>query len=517
MIPGVTAVHARQASARDRPLLITALVLGAATLALVVEPDLRFLVVAPGLDLVITTVATLVATGVGVLAWTRFQVQGGAASALQAAAFGVLAAAGFLFLAAVVTGLDGGVGLNLAMPTQAPVYILVSARLIAGGLLLAGAWLERSGRRIRPITARRTVLFSLVVFLAICAIAMRSAAALPELVPTGALSTLAASSSVVEAASGATALGGFLQLAAAGLFLVAAVLYRELERSGRGRPRVGYLSVGLLIAGFSQLHASLHPGGYTTLVTTGDVLRLVFYLVLLVGVAAEVRQDLRALQLANLELERIHEADVVRATLEERARLAREIHDGLAQDLWYAKLKQARLLQSGDLGDDGTKTANEVLTAIDAALADARQAVSALRAESGVGTGLEGVVRDMFEDFTDRFGLRGSLEIDDDLPAISARGQAEALRIIQEALNNVRKHADATVVRLRVERADTGVRISITDNGQGFNLEDVPGDRYGLRTMRERAEMIGARLTIRSEASGGTAVVVDVPVAAAGA
>src|SRR3954452_19756082 len=205
MIPGVTA-HARQASARDWPLLATALILGAATLALVAEPDLRFLVVAPGLDLVITTVATLVATGVGVLAWTRFQVQGGAASALQAAAFGVLAAAGFLFLAAVVTGLDGGVGLNLAMPTQAPVYILVSARLIAGPLLLVGAWLERSGRRIGPVNARRTVLFSMVVFLAIAAIAMRAAPALPDLVPTGALSTLAASSSVVEAASGATAL-----------------------------------------------------------------------------------------------------------------------------------------------------------------------------------------------------------------------------------------------------------------------------------------------------------------------
>jgi signal transduction histidine kinase len=234
-------------------------------------------------------------------------------------------------------------------------------------------------------------------------------------------------------------------------------------------------------------------------------------------VAAEVRQDLRALQAANAELERMRDADVVRATLEERGRLAREIHDGLAQDLWYAKLKQARLVQATDLPGDTRTTANEVLSAIDAALADARQAVSALRAESATGAGLETLVRDLFEDFTDRFGLRGSLEVDDDLPAISARGQAEVLRIVQEALNNVRKHADATVVRLRLERADSAVRISITDNGQGFDPADVPADRYGLRTMRERAEMIGARLTIRSEASGGTAVVVDVPAPVPGA
>jgi signal transduction histidine kinase len=507
----VTAADARPARSPDWPLLATALVLGAGTLALVVEPDLRFLVAAPGLDLVITTVATLAATGVSALAWTRFQLQGGPASALQAAAFAILAAAGFLFLAAVVTGLDGGVGLTLAMPTQAPVYILVWARLLAGALLLLGAWLERSGRPVKPAVARRTVLVGLVLFLGVAAVAMRASASLPELVPATALAELATNAANAESVPGATAFGGILQLAAAGLFLAAAVLYRQLERSAAGRPRVGYLSAGLVIAGFSQLHAALHPGGYTTLVTSGDVLRLVFYLVLLVGVAAEVRQDLRALQSANAELERMRESDMVRATLEERGRLAREIHDGLAQDLWYAKLKQARVAQAGELDGTTRITANEVLAAIDTALADARQAVSALR-EGTTGAALSDVVRDAFEDFTDRFGLRGTFECDDDLPPISPRGQAEVLRIVQEALNNVRKHADATVIRLRLERADAaGVRISITDNGRGFDPGDVPADRFGLRTMRERAEMIGARLTIDSQASGGTAIVVEVP------
>ena len=82
---------------------------------------------------------------------------------------------------------------------------------------------------------------------------------------------------------------------------------------------------------------------------------------------------------------------------------------------------------------------------------------------------------------------------------------------MQEALNNVRKHADATVVRLRLERAGGGVRISITDNGRGFDPADVPANHFGLRTMRERAEMIGGRLTIDSRVSAGTAVVVEVP------
>ena len=497
--------------------MFTGLVLGVATFVLFLEPDLRFLVVAPGLDLVITTVATFAATGVSVLAWTRFQVQGGTASAFQAAAFAVVATAGLLFLAAVVTGVDGGVGLNLAMPTQAPVYIWTAARLMAGGLLLAGAWLQARGQPVRPVAARRIVLFSLVVILAIAAIAMRIAGEMPELVAAGVLVELATRPSGADAVSASTSLGAALQLIGAVLFFVAAILYRGLERAAPDRPMVGYLSVGLVIAGFGQVHAALHPGGYTSLVTTGDVLRLAFYGVLLVGIAMEVRQDLRALQAANAELERMRESDVVRATLEERGRLAREIHDGLAQDLWYAKLKQARITQAPELVVETRTTANEVLTAIDTALADARQAVSALRESTTPGAGLEDVVRDAFEDFTDRFGLRGTFEADDDLPQISPRRQAEVIRIVQEALNNVRKHADATVVRLRLERAGAGVRMSITDNGRGFDPADVPGDRFGLRTMRERAEMIGGQLTIDSAASSGTVVVVEVPEAGSGA
>jgi len=513
----VTDAAARPAGSRDAPLLLTALVLGVVTLALLFEPGLRFVVVAPGLDLVINTVATLAAAGVSALALTRFQELGRVSSALQAAAFAVLAGSGLLFLLAVLFGVDGGVGLNLARPTQAPIYIWTVARLMAGVLLLLGGWLEASGRRVGQRAARRIILWTLIVFLLIAAVAMRATDMLPELVAPTALRTLSIDPSDPEAVAGVTALGGVVQLTAAALFFAAAAMYRSPDRTRGQRPGVGYLSIGLVIAGFSQLHAALHPGGYTTLVTTGDVLRLLFYLVLLVGVAAETRGDLRALRAANTELERIRESDLVRATLEERGRLAREIHDGLAQDLWYAKLKQARIAQSPELGEETRATANEVVDAIDAALADARQAVSALRVESAAGAELVPMVRETFEDFTDRFGLRGSLEIDDDLPPISARGQAEVLRIVQEALNNVRKHADATVVRLRLERADSAVRISITDNGRGFDPGEVPGDRYGLRTMRERAEMIGARLTIDSEASGGTAVVLDLPTTGAGA
>ena len=86
------------------------------------------------------------------------------------------------------------------------------------------------------------------------------------------------------------------------------------------------------------------------------------------------------------------------------------------------------------------------------------------------------------------------------------------LRIIQEALNNVRKHADATVIRVGSEISEGVIRLTVSDNGRGFEVAAVPKDRYGLRGMHERAEGIGAGLTIRSRPSDGTQVVLDLPI-----
>jgi len=81
---------------------------------------------------------------------------------------------------------------------------------------------------------------------------------------------------------------------------------------------------------------------------------------------------------------------------------------------------------------------------------------------------------------------------------------------VQEALNNVRRHADATLVRVRTERNGTISRISVADNGRGFDPAAVPAERYGLRGMRERAELVGASLEIRSRPQDGTRITVEV-------
>jgi len=208
---------------------------------------------------------------------------------------------------------------------------------------------------------------------------------------------------------------------------------------------------------------------------------------------------------------RLADAQVAAVALEERARLAREIHDGLAQDLWYAKLKQARLAQVAHLEGEPQQLSDEVADALDSALAEARHAVAAMR-----GTSKEGPLLDLLgglvEDFADRFALRAELTTDGSPAEIGARAQAEVIRIVQEALTNVRKHADATVVRVGVMTDDGVLRITINDNGRGFHPEAAQGG-FGLDSMRERAALIGATLTISSQPQDGSRVELRVPMA----
>jgi two-component system sensor histidine kinase DegS len=151
-----------------------------------------------------------------------------------------------------------------------------------------------------------------------------------------------------------------------------------------------------------------------------------------------------------------------------------------------------------------------VLDAIDSALSEARQAVMAMRVDPAAASSLEEVLRSYVEDFADRFDVRTEFEAAGTLSRLPPRTEAEILRIVQEALNNARRHADATLVRVRTEREGAVSRISVADNGRGFDPSAVPGDRYGIRGMRERAELVGATLDIRSRDRDGTRITIEV-------
>jgi two-component system NarL family sensor kinase len=118
------------------------------------------------------------------------------------------------------------------------------------------------------------------------------------------------------------------------------------------------------------------------------------------------------------------------------------------------------------------------------------------------------------EDHGDRFGLRVEYTFVGDHDArIAPRTQAEVLRIAQEALANVARHADATVVGVRLAIKGGRITLRIADNGRGFDAASIGPDRYGIASMRERTALIGGRLRIASRPESGTLIVLTAPFA----
>jgi signal transduction histidine kinase len=272
-----------------------------------------------------------------------------------------------------------------------------------------------------------------------------------------------------------------------------------------------YLAVGLVVAAFSQVHTAIMPGTYAGLVTSGDLLRLAFDVILLLGIDAQAAEILGRMRSANAELARLRTADVELAALQERTRLSRELHDGLAQDLWLAKLTTGRLAGLPGLDGEARALARELGETIDAGLAEAQQAVATMRLPGQPTSSFTELMSRCVDEFGDRFGLRVEFECEERLPRLTPRAQAEALRIAQEALNNVRRHADATVVRVRASVEAGRLMVVVGDNGRGFNPDTVGRTAFGLASMRERAALIGGELRIDSRPSNGTRVSLLVP------
>lgn len=201
-----------------------------------------------------------------------------------------------------------------------------------------------------------------------------------------------------------------------------------------------------------------------------------------------------------------------RIALAERARLAREIHDGLAQTLGYLKLRATQIngwLAAGDYkrSDEGLA---EVRQLLNEAYIDAREAIDGLRLQSDHQDMVAWVGEIVAE-----FELLSGIPVEKvEIPEVSltSEAQIQLQRIVQEAFSNIRKHAQATAVHLRWQKDGNWLTLQIADNGRGFNLDDVaPVDRHGLRIMQERAELLNADFQITSLAHQGTEVTVTIP------
>jgi nitrate/nitrite-specific signal transduction histidine kinase len=211
------------------------------------------------------------------------------------------------------------------------------------------------------------------------------------------------------------------------------------------------------------------------------------------------------------------------AITEERERIAREMHDSLAQVLGYVNTKAQAAHELIDAGQP-VKASIQVAQLAEAARSayvDVRENILALRTSASPDRPLGEALRDYLGLWQEQSGVAADVTLDLDRGGGTLSGIAEVqlMRIIQEALANVRKHAEATRARIRLAVVDGAIEATVEDNGAGFvpgALPETALPRFGLATMRERAEAVGGTLTIESAPGAGTRIIARMPLPAPG-
>ena len=211
----------------------------------------------------------------------------------------------------------------------------------------------------------------------------------------------------------------------------------------------------------------------------------------------------------------LHEQVADLAVAQERLRIAHEMHDGLAQVLGYVntKVQAAEMYMKREKTDEAALQLRELSTAARQAYSDVRESIVGLRALPGPQQKLDDVLRDYLRSWQEMSGVATSLTIDADLQ-LRPSHELQLVRIVQEALTNVRKHAKASHARVDIRRNASGLIATIADDGLGFNAAarargEFP--QFGLSTMRERAESIRGTLTVDSTPGKGTVVHFTLP------
>lgn len=218
-----------------------------------------------------------------------------------------------------------------------------------------------------------------------------------------------------------------------------------------------------------------------------------------------------------IENARLHLQVAALATTQERERIAREMHDSLAQVLGYvnAKAQAAQVLLGANQVERASDNLRQMVDASRVAYADVREGILSLRTSLEEGRGFVDALQDYLGSWHDQSGVHVDLDADMCVQGrLTPLREVQLLRIVQEALANVRKHAAASGAAVSIRMHEGFVVTVIQDDGTGLSPDGVAGPglpRFGLSTMRERAESVGGTLDIASSPNQGTRVTVRLP------
>ena len=449
---------------------LTALAAALVTVAVIGLPFLRFAYRAPELHVALETTAALTALVLAFLVYGRFRSNGSLQALLLALSLGIVAVANLLLaMLPAALGIEG---------QEVRDWASVALRLLGTLLLTTAAVLRPEvviGRR-RAVTAVLSVLLLLLLVAAL----LPSIADLPPAIDPD----------VDLSESGRPLVIGHPMLLAAhavgGVAYAIATLAFTHQATRRPDPLIRWLAAACALAAFSRVNYLLFPSLYSDFVYTGDLLRFGFYVLLLVGGAREVQSFWQA---------RAHAA-----VLEERRRLARDLHDGLTQELTYI-WTQSRKLEAGSADPEAVQRINGAAAR---AIDEARSAIAALTRTSSAG--FYDVLLATTDGLASRYDAKVALEVDESATVAPAEGDA-ILRIVAEAFRNAVLHGGASCVRVSV--SGSPLCLAIRDDGAGFDPEAAEsGSGFGLVSMRERAEGLGAEFRVVSAPGAGTSVTV---------
>lgn len=210
--------------------------------------------------------------------------------------------------------------------------------------------------------------------------------------------------------------------------------------------------------------------------------------------------------------QRVLDAERARAVVEERERIAREMHDSLAQTLAVNHLHLRALAADPEVPGPARDQLTELAELCQEAIRDVRENILGLRESSRCPDDLAAGLETFLTGWSRTSGVPARLEVTGAAPAVLPVGHAAQLsRVAQEALTNVRKHSRATSAVVTLRHDGHRTQLLVSDDGVGFDTHHPRPDAYGLHTMRERVEQLGGTLLVESLPGHGTRVLADVP------
>ena len=452
--------------------LLAALVAATLTDLVVMVPGLHYAYRSVPLHAMLETTATIIALLTTVLLWGRLRERQRLDDLLLFVALALLTTTNLLFAA-----IPAAIWTD---PHPFSIWTTVCGGAVSAALLAAAALAPPIRLRNYEMAARIAITLMALALVAIGTVI----GAFVDRLPVG-----------LDPAQNPTIAGLFTgndlivsaEIVIAVLFLVAAIGFtRRAERSGD--EFLLWLGASAMVGAFARVNYFIYPSLYSEWVYTGDALRLGWHVLLFVGAAREIQLYQRGYAQSRV--------------LEERRRIARDLHDGLAQELAFM-VTTTRKMVDARYGD---RELIQLASAAERALDESRRGIASLTQRNS--QPFDAALVQTVEEVGDRLGAQ-VLVTADPAPRLTQERQEQLLRIVREAVTNAVRHGSANVVRVEFSNG-RGLHLRIEDDGVGFDPAAVHPNGYGLIGMRERAAALGGQLFVAST-SEGTQVEVVLP------